>query len=117
MTTDNSSSRFNFCNENYTDTAALENIRTSLSVCKFMPLLVVAGTFRNDLFVTLVTAELDKDMKKTLKNLEVRLVVVDSHGDELQVAERNAADHDLLDLFLSSLSFTLLIHAVHYNQF
>jgi len=35
--------------------------------------------------VTLVTAELDKDMKKTLKNLEVRLVVANSLGVELQV--------------------------------
>ena len=49
----------------------------------------VAGTFRNDFFVTLVTAELDKDMKKTLKNLEVRLVVADSLGVELQVASYN----------------------------
>ena len=48
----------------------------------------VSGTFRNDLFVTVLTAELDKDMKKTPKNLEVRLVVVDSHGAELQVTSR-----------------------------
>jgi len=46
---------------------------------------LVAGTFRNDLFVTLLTAELDRDMKKTLKNLEVRLVVADSLGFELKV--------------------------------
>jgi len=44
-----------------------------------------AGTVRNDLFVTVVTAELDKDLKKTPKNLEVRLVVADSMGVELQV--------------------------------
>jgi len=49
-------------------------------------MLDVPGTFRNDLFVTLVTAELDKDMKSTKKkNFQVRLVVVDSNGVELQV--------------------------------
>lgn len=45
----------------------------------------VAGTVRNDLFVTVITAELDKDFKKSPKNLEVRLVVADSMGVELQV--------------------------------
>jgi len=35
--------------------------------------------------VTVVTAELDKDLKKTPKNLEVRLVVANSMGVELQV--------------------------------
>jgi len=53
---------------------------TSLCGC-----LCVAGTVRNDLFVKVVTAELDKDLKKTPKNLEVRLVVADSMGVELQV--------------------------------
>jgi len=32
-----------------------------------------------------MTAELDKDMKRALRNLEVRLIVSDSLGVELQV--------------------------------
>ena len=54
---------------------------------------------RNDLFVTVVTAELDKDLKKTPKNLEVRLVVADSMGVELQVisvSQRVMCDNDEL---------------------
>ena len=45
----------------------------------------VSGTFCNSLFVTLLTAELDKDLKKSSKNLEVRLVVLNSLGVELPV--------------------------------
>jgi len=49
-------------------------------------LMDISDTLRNDLFLTLVKGEFEKGAKTASKNIEVRVIVVDKFGKELQVS-------------------------------
>lgn len=48
--------------------------------------MAILDTLRNDLFLTLVKGEFEKGAKSAPKNIEVRVIIVDKHGKELQVS-------------------------------
>ena len=55
--------------------------------CKLYKLgLIVSGVIRNDFYVTLKTADLEKGSKKSAKNVEVRVSVVNESGVPIQVS-------------------------------
>ena len=51
----------------------------------FVLIIFMVDTLRNDLFVTLVRADLDKGSKSAQKNVEMRLIVFNKDGNAVPV--------------------------------
>lgn len=51
-----------------------------------MPYNNISGEIRNDFYVTLKTADLEKGNKKSARNVEVRVTVVNEEGVPIEVS-------------------------------